>query len=974
MLAAALCLLAGSSAAAATLPFTETFNNGLGEDWTIVDGNDDGVTWEAYGYSGYSSSACVKFTGTSVADGEVANDWLISPEFEMQAGYVYEISFYGKSYSWGKTNSIEVFAGNGASVEAMTIKIGSKEFTYGYSFSEYKIKYTAPVSGSYNIGIKVVGEENLGVFYFDQFTVSDGVNSSTPEAPSIPYTAALEVVNDKIKATFKVTMPTKNFGGTDFAEDEELILHVSRADELAFPDATVAPGEEYEFVDTDALSTSTEYTFTVSNVAGTSAEVKQYARPYFSKPADVTGLVVNQNGNVFQISWDAVTTGSSKNDLFIPSKVTYSVTCATTDLKIRADVATDISANECSYTFPMPENGQEVITFSVTAKNSQGTTTAKKSDTFTVGNPYTGAFAESFANRDFTTRTWAKEGNYSAWSIQSTSTDPVCNPQDDDMGMLRLYMYYSGTLVSPLLDLSTLNQPVLKFWIYQDKTSENDNTIQPGFRVDGNDIMLGEPILMSGTDEDVAGWKELSYIVPDSALQETCQLIFNGVHNTSYLNMYIDNVTIRDYEDNSLAVSSVTVPSKANVGDAFDIVAKIKNDGMLEANAYTVEFSVNGNIIGSVDGVAVGGQKSVNIAYPFTVKPCYAGTTIEISAEVIYNLDADQTDNVVTAEVVVKANELPVASSVSGTVEDNKVKLQWTHADVPETNWYGSVTTDFENWTAYTTEAKNGWIFVDDDNSYQSAFNGNGSGNFAAIVIENYDSGYSSFECHSGEHALAMTKLTSSYSTQNDWIISPEVKGGELVEFYAWAFYTMSSTYTDSFDVLYSTGETETTKFEKIKTISIAKSSKWEKFSFELPDDAKRFAIHFNGKMQNSALIFDDFTYTAESEPLEHTGYNVYRDDELIGSTDSETNSFVDENPISGVQHNYTVSTTYTSGESHASEPYTVKITSTGLENVNADSAAPVEYYNLQGVRVAEPTAGVYIRRQGNTTRKVVVK
>lgn len=40
----------------------------------------------------------------------------------------------------------------------------------------------------------------------------------------------------------------------------------------------------------------------------------------------------------------------------------------------------------------------------------------------------------------------------------------------------------------------------------------------------------------------------------------------------------------------------------------------------------------------------------------------------------------------------------------------------------------------------------------------------------------------------------------------------------------------------------------------------------------------------------------------------------------------------------------------------------------------NADTDAPVEYYNLQGIRVAEPSNGLFIRRQGNTATKVLVK
>ena len=45
------------------------------------------------------------------------------------------------------------------------------------------------------------------------------------------------------------------------------------------------------------------------------------------------------------------------------------------------------------------------------------------------------------------------------------------------------------------------------------------------------------------------------------------------------------------------------------------------------------------------------------------------------------------------------------------------------------------------------------------------------------------------------------------------------------------------------------------------------------------------------------------------------------------------------------------------------------------LENVSVESNdAPVEYFNLQGLRVDNPQNGVYIRRQGNKTSKVLIR
>lgn len=49
---------------------------------------------------------------------------------------------------------------------------------------------------------------------------------------------------------------------------------------------------------------------------------------------------------------------------------------------------------------------------------------------------------------------------------------------------------------------------------------------------------------------------------------------------------------------------------------------------------------------------------------------------------------------------------------------------------------------------------------------------------------------------------------------------------------------------------------------------------------------------------------------------------------------------------------------------------------STGISEVteNADAETPVEFYNLQGVRVANPAAGIYIRRHGTTVEKIMIR
>ena len=70
------------------------------------------------------------------------------------------------------------------------------------------------------------------------------------------------------------------------------------------------------------------------------------------------------------------------------------------------------------------------------------------------------------------------------------------------------------------------------------------------------------------------------------------------------------------------------------------------------------------------------------------------------------------------------------------------------------------------------------------------------------------------------------------------------------------------------------------------------------------------------------------------------------------------------------------VITVTTKGNDKRADFSTVKVNTiqSGIEGVVADDNAPVEYFNLQGVRVANPENGLYIRRQGNKVSKIYVR
>ena len=63
----------------------------------------------------------------------------------------------------------------------------------------------------------------------------------------------------------------------------------------------------------------------------------------------------------------------------------------------------------------------------------------------------------------------------------------------------------------------------------------------------------------------------------------------------------------------------------------------------------------------------------------------------------------------------------------------------------------------------------------------------------------------------------------------------------------------------------------------------------------------------------------------------------------------------------------------YTSGQNDVYLYQRVGDIPTGVEDTMVDENAPVEYYNLQGVKVANPENGIFIKKQGGRTSKVVL-
>lgn len=83
--------------------------------------------------------------------------------------------------------------------------------------------------------------------------------------------------------------------------------------------------------------------------------------------------------------------------------------------------------------------------------------------------------------------------------------------------------------------------------------------------------------------------------------------------------------------------------------------------------------------------------------------------------------------------------------------------------------------------------------------------------------------------------------------------------------------------------------------------------------------------------------------------------------------------------PLSNVKGNkFRVIALITNGKTreiiNATQYEMAKDNFSGVEGISIDANSPVEYYNLNGQKISDPSNGIFIRRQGSATTKVVIR
>lgn len=957
--------------------------------FSALDANADGSTWypttnkltfrNVDGQSGYNETRSPIYIADKNND-----DWLFTPGILFEAGKSYKIRIEGCKGNFATVDGgVAIMLGSKRTPDAMTSTLlESEKFILGQigsnSLWNFNVVVTVPITGDYYIGFHATGKpgQKIGIAAID---IAPGIGLSTPAAVENLKLSPAQDGTKKVTLSFKAPSTTKD--GNPLTSISK--IEIRRGNDLVKTLDNPATGSNQTVE--DIVAVSGEYTYKVQafseSGAGDIAEATTFVG--INVPSAATDLkAVNTGTHSARISWNAPQLDKDGYPISA-NLITYDIYRAPLYNNNPILVAEDVCGlSHEDRIADDNENEQQFYVYYVVAKTSTGNAEKVAADAVPLGKPYDVPYVESFPNGMstyiFNSATF-KGNNY--WTRTRNFEDIMSVDNDNGMVYLNGQIGGAATLYSGLINIGTLPSPTLNFYTYNIVPADpGDNRLQVTvYATDGTTKIF---------DEYTPGmaWNRTIYRLDEFA-GKTVRLAFTGFRSNS-TELHLDAITISTIYRHDLKLNYIYLPKEVRTSEPFDVTVIVGNNGTEESGEYTVELYCNNEKIAeqSGDKLAAGlvAQKHTFNLVHSILDPDKAVYTAKIVYDKDENKDNNDSD---TIEIKVRKNAYPTVADLSGTSDSDGVTLRWSEPDTEKAQPY-EITDNFESYPAWANSGLGDWILVDLDKAQIGGFNSQGQiiempgipaySEQSWWIFDNLNTNFNNgfFSTISGHQFLASMysgfKSTGEIVQNDDWAISPELFGGPQTISVQARSYSITEDRFEDIELLYSTGSTDPADF-----ISAAKytniPNEFQAYTAELPDGAKRFAIRNNNK-DRFMLMVDDVTYIPVGEAAAFTinGYNIYRDGKRINDAPVEECEYID-NDVNGDEHIYYVTVLYSAGESQLSNAYTSS--ATGIESVSADTHAPIEYYNLQGIRIHTPIAGhAYIMRKGDIIKKIYLK
>lgn len=960
------------------LPYDLSFDN---EDEVSSlmadDANGDDNTWLFFG-------DCMMYT---ISDsGLDADDWLITPAFNLSKDKVYYVSLDAMA-DQDYIERFEVAAGNfpkGKSLTQQIIPVTEVTTDEPKTFSG---TFIPAEDGACYIGIHACSTYADGSsLYIDNLHVEE-LGSTKAPAAVFNVKATAEGAEHKVKISF--TAPFADMGGSELTGNISKITVTRLSDGAVvktFRDVT--PGVLNSCEDTPQIDGMVEYRIVAENEYGSGAPVSVETYVGYDTPAAVTGgkVTATDDGKVVA-TWNAPQTGTHGGTVDMAS-LKYNIGNVNGS-SLRSAVVTEPSFSE---QLTMKDGEQRLAWYTITPETAQGKGVEASTDTVFVGKPYALPYAESFAKRGLQRGPWCPySSDVAEWYLMQFGT--YAEAYDSDGGLISFATVAEGakaSFVGPKVSLKDANHPVLDFFVYNMKNCShllNVEIITPDGKRNTIDSFVPNDTELDGMNGE---WKEKKYDLSAFRSYDYVQLSFTGVGGhaediASIKPFYVDAISINDVKENDLSLADFfTTAGKVEVGDAVSFNVYVENKGAATAENFKVVLYRNDTPVNSVvyKQLAAGATAAIVIADTLNSD---APQTCVYKAAVEWAADNDLSNNKSGNAVVTVLPGKPFIKSVSAKAGagNSSVELSWNEPEgIADGTVAETVTEDFESYYPFSITDMGEWSLYDGDKSSTLGVL-DGHGDYvqydnveapkAYMVFNPSAAGINTalYPTHSGKQVAAA--FCSGRVANDDWLISPEVDGAQTVKF--WACSPDGSYYgtKEQLEVLYSTTGTATTDFKKLgATISVP--LQWQEFTANLPEGTRYFALRCVSDNQY-ILFVDDITYRKAARDFSLLGYNVYRNGELLTASPVSATSYV-ANVAADKNDVYSVSAVYNIGESRTTAASWSSTDGISLV-ADGDAAHTAVVYDIAGRKV-QPSqivrGGVYIVKQGGKTRKIAVK
>lgn len=965
--------------------------------WTVINVDETSTTtWTYYKKSGNGIARLLK----DMSDPKKPqDDWLISPAITLEEGTVYRLSCYVGSGVYNTEENLRITLGGEATAEAQTTELLDINGLIREESRTFTADFSVSATGTHHIGFYAYSEADQGRIELDSITITVVAAGDAP-AP-VSDLSAKAGAQGALKAELSFVAPGVSYDGSPLESLDAIDIY--REGTLIKTIEGPQPGATLTYTDESAAQGNNTYTVAARNGSGESeaAEVTVYVGQ--DVPVAVSALTARRTAaGAITLTWEAPSE-SANGGYFNPEDVKYAV-------MLGEDELATVSVPTYTYT---PEDGstQAVYSFTVVPEVSFGSGAEAVSNRVIAGQAVKTAYEESFAGGSTGSYPWCQDDTQADfdWETVAAEETETGEDYDGDGGMMAAYAYYASNgemsrLMSPLFDLSQMENPVLSFYMYRWKEDDPDmyghttDTLTVQVSVDGGEWAdLNEARFSVFGDK--AGWVlcEVPLTRYEGSTVEFGLLATLGNGTTSHQDIYVDKVSVGEAGfTGDLAVRSFAASRRrVSIGEDTEFTVEVLNRGAETASDYRVVLRRDGVEYAAEDGVAV--LPTESRTYSFTVTAAISDTRSDSFAwDVEVESATDEVaDNNVTETInwSVRKNDVPAPANLSAEWDGSAAVLTWDkcQSEEPVTNSEViTVTDDFESYEPFIIDNIGDWTVLDLDGGATLAtsvipveyphkgepmawqvFNTTEAG---VVTEDHYDNVFLS---HSGEQYLMCASNDDYDQSNDDWLISPRLDGrSQTISFYART--PNSASGADWLKVYYSSTDKHPDSFIQLGDEDhIAVWDFWnsDAYTFTLPEGAKYFAI----RCVRSYLfcMIDDVTYNADNGTRpgrELIGYNVYRDGEKMNSSVLTDNAYTDEAPVTGAS--YTVTAVYDKGESDFSDEVTLKAaTGVGATAADAGAATATGIFGLGGTQRPQLTSGVNIVRMSDgTVRKVVVK